>query len=108
MNDNVESNYGCYDSVMRTFRGATVAHLSGLTQQMRNHDFEMPQNVAQDRRKRKEQGGASEAAEDRGGFYYYGLSERLRESLVDFTRHAAEVARAENRADLKVNPTKCL
>ena len=38
-NDTVEGNFGCYDYVMRIFRGTTVEALSGITQQMRNHDF---------------------------------------------------------------------
>ena len=49
MNDHVESNFGSYDTVARCFRYASVANVSGITQQMRNQDFARPDLVAHDR-----------------------------------------------------------
>ena len=74
-NDHVESNFGVYDMLARMFRGATVENISGMAQQARNHDFDRPQNIAHDRRKRKE--GASEEAPPAGGFFWTGLNDRL-------------------------------
>ena len=98
MNDYVESNFGTYDYVSRTFRGTSVENLSGMSQQMRNHDFDLPENVAHDRRHAKQREG--EAPKQAGGFFYTGLTVSLQESLVEYSRHAAEDARRDGRAAL--------
>jgi hypothetical protein len=98
-NDHVESNYGVYDYVSRIFRTACAASLAGLTQQARAHDFDRPPNVAHDRRKQKATG--SDDAPAKGAFFYTGLTEELRESLVEYTRLAVAGARVDGRIELK-------
>ena len=102
-NDTVESNYGVYDYVSRIFRNACAANLSGLTQQARAHDFDGPANVAHDRRKQKaagdEAGGDDAAAA--GGFFHTGLTDELKQSLVEHTRLAVAGARADGRVELR-------
>ena len=100
-NDHVESNFGVYDMLARMFRGATVEHIAGMSQQARNHDFDRPFNIAHDRRKRKE--GASEEAPPAGSFFWSGLSDRLRESLVEMARRTAKTARADGRVALALH-----
>lgn len=75
-NDNVESIFGSYDYVGHIFRGTSVENLSGLAQQMRNHDFERPSGI------------------------FHRLPERLQKSLVSFARHEAPRARKAAREDL--------
>ena len=89
-NDRVESIFGSYDYVGHIFRGSSVENLSGLAQQMRNHDFDRAENV----RKRKQSG---EPARD--GFYHR-LPARLQESLVAFVRKEAPRARRAAKLDL--------
>ena len=79
-NDRVESIFGSYDYVGHIFRGTSVENLSGLAQQMRNHDFERLT-----------------------GFFHRGLSEQLQESLVSFAMHEAPRARKAGHADLVVH-----
>ena len=99
INDHCESHFGSWDYLSRVFRGASAEALSGMTQQMHTHDFELPPNVAHDRRKAKES-----AEPFRGGFFHTGLNdkgaeagERLRESLVLMARHEAPAARRNGR-----------
>jgi len=40
----VESNFGIYDNASRTYRYATAENISGMVQQARNGDFDMPIN----------------------------------------------------------------
>ena len=98
-NDRCESNFGSHDVNVRTFRNATTENMSGLTQQMRMHDFDRPPNVAHDRRKRKASGSDGEA--NTGGFFWTGLTDKLRESLVGYARLSAPGARAAGRDALK-------
>lgn len=76
-NDRVESIFGSYDYVGHIFRGTSVENLSGLAQQMRNHDF----------------------IERPDGFFHR-LSERLQQSLVSFAQHEALRARKAAHVDL--------
>ena len=99
MNDHVESNFGCYDNVAHMFRYATVENLSGMAQQMRNRDFERPVRVARRAQGAIEAGGTAPVAAT--GFFYCGLSEELRESLVETARLGAEEARKEGRAAMQ-------
>ena len=92
-NDRVESIFGSYDYVGHIFRGTSVENLSGLAQQMRNHDFERVPNVV----KRKQSGDAPPPV---AGFYHRLPSDRLRESLVSFARHEAPRARKAAQLDL--------
>ena len=95
-NDRVESNFGCVDTLMRMFRYATVEAISGMAQQMRNHDFDTPPTILSDRGKRKHEQKAHA-----GGFFYTGLSVELQESLVTYVRRSADTARDAGRAALK-------
>ena len=99
VNDYCETHFGSWDYLSRVFRGASTEALSGMTQQMHTHDFELPPNIAHDRRKAK----AGEP-EFRGGFFHTGLNEkgaeagdRLRESLVLMARREAPAARRDGR-----------
>ena len=74
-----------------------MENASAVAQQMRNHDFDRPANVAHDRRKRKADG--AEAA-PKGGFYHTGLSKELQQSLVEYVWRAAKGARADGRVAL--------
>ena len=95
-NCRVESNFGCVDILVRMFRYATTENISGMAQQMRNRDFERPENVDHERgRKRKH-----EEKTQVGGFFYSGLSSELQASLVEYARRAAAGARADGRAAL--------
>ena len=42
INDHCESHFGGWDYLGRIFRGASTEALSGMTQQMHTHDFELP------------------------------------------------------------------
>ena len=93
INDHCESHFGGWDYLGRIFRGASTEALSGMTQQMHTHDFELPPNVAHDRRKAK-----ADAPDFIGGFFHTGLNEkgaqageRLRESLVLMARREERV-----------------
>jgi hypothetical protein len=70
-------------------------HLERFVRASRNCDFELPVNVAHDRRKRKQA-----APEARGGFFWTGLTDELRASLVSAVRKQAESARADGRVAL--------
>ena len=94
-NDRVESIFGSYDYVGHIFRGTSVENLSGLAQQMRNHDFERAPNVI--KRKRTD---ADDAPPPIAGFFHRLPSDRLRQSLVSFARHEAPRARKAAQFDL--------
>ena len=84
---------------MRTYRHSTAEAYSGMVQQAYNHDFDMPLNVASDRRKRK-----ADAPEPsiHGGFFWSNslMTDELRASLVSAVRKEAENARSEGRKAL--------
>jgi len=98
MNDHVETNYGIYDQRSRTFRNCSAENISGMVQQARNGDFDMPLNVASDRRKRK--AGEEMPAQPGGFFWSDELTDKLRVSLVAAVRKHAETARVEGRTAL--------
>jgi len=102
-NDRVESNFGCLDILMRMWRHATVVTVSGMAQQMRMHDFDRPPNTLHDRRKRKHAAQAHS-----GGYFYSGLTERQRESLVEFARLEVASARDAGRQALKAQAAEKL
>ena len=100
-NDRVESNFGCVDTLMRMYRYATVENISGMAQQMVNHDFDRPLPISHDRgRKRKEQDGEA-PPEQRGGFFHFGLTPTLQWSLVEYVRRQVDRARKDGRAAMK-------
>ena len=101
-NSRCESIFGSYDYVGHIFRGASAAALGGLAQQMRNRDFERPPNVVHDRRKRKEAGDVEAPVV---GAYHRLLNERLKESLVSYSRREAMHARKVQREDLAAHDT---
>ena len=74
-----------------------MENASAVTQQMRNHDFDRPENVAHDRGKRKADG--TDVA-PRGGFFY-SLTKELQQSLVEYARRSAKGARADGRVALQ-------
>ena len=98
-NGRVESHFGKADHLMRTFRGATSEAYAGMVQQAYNHDFDMPLNVASDRRKRK---ADTPDPTPRGGFFWSSplMTDELRSSLVSTVRKEAEHARSEGRKAL--------
>ena len=69
---------------------------------MRNHDFDLPRNVVSDRRKLKAGGGEAGAAKT-GGFYWTGLTDALRQSLVEFVRRRTARAAFDGRAAVKAH-----
>lgn len=70
---------------------------------MRNHDFEQPPTVPSDRRKRKaSENGDKTHATPVAGFYHRGLTNELRESLVEYCRHSTLKARKDGRVALEV------
>eukprot|EP00966_Prymnesium_polylepis_P259911 6004064-Prymnesium_polylepis.1 len=94
-NCRVESSFGCVDILVRMFRYSTTENISGMAQQMRNRDFERPDNVDHERgRKRKHEKKAQ------GGVFYSGLTAELQASLVEYVRRTAAGARADGRAAL--------
>jgi hypothetical protein len=98
--DRVESNFGSVDILMRMFRYSTAENISGMAQQMRNHDLERPVYVNSDRRKRVHE-DSEQSEQQHGGFFYFGLTDELRASLVEYSRKAAIGARAEGHEALK-------
>ena len=98
-NGRVESHFGKTDNLMRTFRGSTTEAYAGMVQQAYNHDFDMPLNVASDRRKRKAE---TPDPPPHGGFFWSSplMTDELRSSLVSAVRKEAEHARSEGRKAL--------
>ena len=97
-NARVESHFGKADNVMRSYRRSTTENYSGMVQQAYNHDFDLPLNVASDRRKR-----AADAPDPTpaGGFFWSSqLTDELRASLVSAVRKEAEGARTAGRTAL--------
>ena len=102
-NDRVESNFGCVDTLMQMFRYATVESISGMAQQMRQHDFDTAPAIVSDRRKRKH-----EKAAHVGGFFYTGLTPELQESLVAYARCSAGAAREAGHEALRAHEAEKL
>jgi len=96
VNDYVESIFGGFDHITRTYRYIAVGNAAGVTQQMRMHDYDRAAGVVSDRRKRKAPAADSEKE---AGFFHRGLNDNLRESLVEMARKERVNARAVDRAD---------
>ena len=89
-NCRVESNFGGFDKVLRTFESICVENASGIAQQMRMHHFDSrTDHVVHDRRKVK---GEVEPKSSSVGYFDL-LSEKMQEALVE----AARLLRAERR-----------
>ena len=95
--DHVESNFGCWSAVERAHRYCSTVTISALVQQMQNGDFEKPLLVAHDRRHAK----GVLAEPPTSGFFHGGLNDRLRESLVEYSRKEAPEARKQSRSALE-------
>ena len=98
MNSLVESNFGIYDRNSRTYRNTKVENMSCMVQQSRNKDFELPPNVAHDRRKSK----SARTEQQHTGFYHI-MRPELQHALVDavvselpFALQAGRVALADH------------
>jgi hypothetical protein len=103
-NSRCESNFGSYDYVGHIFRGASASILGGLSQQMRNGDFERAPIAPHDWRQRKRKADGQPAAPPAAdGFYHRLPSERLKQSLITYARHEAVRARKAERNDLKAH-----
>ena len=89
-NDTVESNFGCYDYVLRCFRGISVTAASGVAQQMRMHHFDTASAVARN--------GQGSPEERRLGLFYT-LSEKMQMALVEWARTERTSSRKAERAD---------
>lgn len=97
-NARVESHFGKADNVMRAYRRSTTENYSGMVQQAYNHDFDLPLNIASDRRKRK--ADAPDPTPTGGFFWSKALTDDLRSSLVSAVRKEAAPARAAGRTAL--------
>jgi len=93
--DRVESNFGCYDYVLRRWVGIAPENASGIAQQMRMHDLERASKVVSDCRKAK----APQLGRSMG--YFWSLPEALQRSLVEACRRFRLKSRGEARNDRK-------
>eukprot|EP00966_Prymnesium_polylepis_P046634 1080997-Prymnesium_polylepis.1 len=93
--DRVESNFGCYDYVLRRWVGISPENASGIAQQMRMHDLERLSQVVSDCRKAKQ----PQPARSMG--FFYELPESMQRSLVEACRRFRLKSRSEARADRK-------
>ena len=93
--DRVESNFGCYDYVLRRWVGISPENASGIAQQMRMHDLERPSQVVSDCRK------AKQAQPARSMGFFYELPDSMQRSLVEACRRFRLKSRREARADRK-------
>ena len=91
----LESNFGCYDYVLRRFVGIDPANASGIALQMRMHDLERPRQCTSIRRRSKK----PQPEHTMGAFY--ALPEAMRMSLVEACRRWRARSRADARADRK-------
>eukprot|EP00966_Prymnesium_polylepis_P134523 3109074-Prymnesium_polylepis.2 len=89
-NDRVETNFGGFDHVLRTFESICIDNASGIAQQMRMHHFDSrTDHVVHDRRKAK---GAVKPVSSSVGFFD-SLSEKMQEAGVEMAR----LLRSESR-----------
>ena len=97
-NCRVESNFGSFDHVLRTFESICIENASGIAQQMRMHHFDSrTDHVVHDRRKAKQ---AAKPKSSSVGFFDT-LSEKMQESGIETARLLKPQARADARADRK-------
>eukprot|EP00966_Prymnesium_polylepis_P184914 4285642-Prymnesium_polylepis.1 len=97
-NCRVESNFGSFDHVLRTFESICIENASGIAQQMRMHHFDSrTDHVVHDRRKAKQ---AAKPTSSSVGFFD-ALSEQVQQSGIEMARLLKPEARADARADRK-------
>jgi hypothetical protein len=96
-NDRVESNFGCFDAVIRIFRTISVDAAAGMAQQMRMHYFD---SRADPVARRKATPTDAPAAPSAAGFFDT-LPEELQEAFVEMARLLRNEARQWERADRK-------
>ena len=97
-NCRVESNFGSFDHVLRTFESICIENASGIAQQMRMHHFDSrTDHVVHDRLKAKQ---AAKPKSSSVGFFDM-LSEKMQESGIEMARLLKPEARTDARADRK-------
>ena len=89
-NCTVESNFGCYDYVLRCFRSIGVDAAAAVAQQMRMHHFDAASAV---------QRSGRGSPEERQLGYFHALPDAMKESLVEWARRARAGSRNVERAD---------
>jgi len=89
-NCTVESNFGCYDYVLRVFRSISVDAASAVAQQMRMHHFDTASAV--------QRSGRGNSEERQLG-HFHSLAEAMKQSLVEWARRARAESRKVERAD---------
>jgi len=89
-NCTVESNFGCYDYVLRCFRSISVDAAAAVAQQMRMHHFDTASAV---------QRSGRGSPEERELGFFHALPEAMKQSLVEWARQAREESRKVERAD---------
>jgi hypothetical protein len=97
-NDRVESNFACFDAVIRIFRTISVDAAAGMAQHMRMHYLDLREDAVT-RRKSK----AADAAADRPSSvgFFHSLTEKMQEVLVTMARLMRKEARLWERSDRK-------
>jgi hypothetical protein len=98
-NDRVESNFGCYDAVIRIFRTISVEAAAGIAQAMRMHYLESPKvphrrNISHSR---KQLQAPSEVPSSVG--FFDRMPEAVQEAFVEAARKLALMARQWERDD---------
>ena len=89
-NCTVESNFACYDHVLRCFRSIGVDAAAAVAQQMRMHHFDAASTV---------QCSGRGSPEQRQLGYFHTLRDAMKESLVEWARRARAGSRKVERAD---------
>ena len=89
-NCTVESNFGCYDYVLRVFRSISVDAASAVAQQMCMHHFDVASAV---------QCSGRGNPEERQLGHFHSLTEATKQSLVEWARRARAESRKVERAD---------
>ena len=96
-NCRVESNFGGFDNVLRTFEGICIENASGIAQQMRMHHFDSRTDHCIHNRKVKPDAKRSSSSVG----FFDSLSEMMQEAGVEMARVMRPEARATARADRK-------
>ena len=95
-NCRVESNFGGFDNVLRTFESICIENASGIAQQMRMHHFDSrTDHVIHDRMQAKKE---AKAAGGSAGFFD-SLSDKMQEAGIEMARLLRPEARINARAD---------
>jgi hypothetical protein len=98
-NDRVESNFGCYDAVIRIFRTISVDAAAGLTQAMRMHYLDPPKAARRPNISHARKPGKQPQQQPSSVGFFGRLPEALQEAIVEAARKLAQTARGWERAD---------